>query len=137
MEECVVCGEKALYRCNSCKALFCEEHKSIHEKTKNKSHILVKLEIHLDPNQSSRITADLISKINKLQEFKNKITLENKALILKIQELYQISLNTAESKEHYYINLLKIAQSVLTAEDLRSLEDQSTILSPLTSLLYP
>ena len=98
MDECIGCGDKALYRCKPCKALFCEEHKDLHEKNKNKVHIFEEIGVNLDSKQTEKIVENLILKIKKVKEFKERIILETRTLIQKIEELCTNCLKNVEAK---------------------------------------
>ena len=124
MDECIVCCEKALYICKPCKGSFCEEHKGLHEKSKNRVHIFKEIGVKLDSRQTENIVENLILKINKVKEFKERITLETEMLIRKIKELCTNCLNNAEGKLQYYMNLLQIIQNPITTEEVSMIEDQ-------------
>ena len=132
MEECIVCGERALYRCQPCVVLFCEEHKRVHERNKNKVHIFESIIIRPDSRQYAKIVESLVIKITEFEAFKSRIILETKTLIQKIKELRTNCLAKAESKVRSYITLLKQIQNPATSEDLTIVENQLNV-----SLSFP
>ena len=98
MDECIVCGEKALYICKPCKGLFCEEHKALHEKNKNKVHVFEEIGVNLDSRQTKIIVENLSLKIKKVKEFRERIILETRDLIQKIEELCTNCLKNVEAR---------------------------------------
>ena len=124
MEECITCGRKALYTCKPCNALFCEEHKTIHEMNTKRLHIFEVLKLRLDSSQTARIVENLTLKINKVKEFQERIVQETTALIQKIGELCKNSLTNAKAMLKYYKHLLQITQNALEPEEFNILEKQ-------------
>ena len=127
MDECIVCGNKALYACKPCKVSFCEEHKLLHEKTKNKVHIFEKFVIKLESSQTARIIENLLLKINKVKEFEERIILGTSILIQQIEELCVNCLQRAKYIIQHYINHLKIIQSQKKEQDFKIIEDQLNV----------
>ena len=107
MEDCVVCCVRAVYICKPCNGAFCKEHKVLHEKSKIKVHNFEEIGISLDSGSLDKIVENLTFKINKVKEFKERIAFETCSLILKIEELCKNSLETADEKIQYYINLFR------------------------------
>ena len=128
MDDCISCGDKALYRCTPCTGSFCEEHKHLHERNKNKVHIFETIGIMLDSNQTAKIIENLLEKINICKEFKERMMLETITLIRKIKEICRNCLNTAESKAQLYMNLIEKIQNPITMQDLQMIEDESEAL---------
>ena len=124
MEDCVVCGEIALYKCQPCTVSFCEEHKSVHERNKNKPHIFESIKPKFDPAKYAKIAESLVTKIKELETFKSRIILETKTLINKIEELRTKCIKTADAKAKSYIALLKQFQNPAAFEDLSAIENQ-------------
>ena len=127
MDECISCGYKALYRFQSCKVSFCEEHKGLHERNKGEAHILEAFGIKLDYRQTAKIVENLALKINKVNEFKERIMLETRNLIWKIEELRRNYLKDAERTVQCYMNLLQIIQNPITAQDLQIIVNQVNV----------
>ena len=94
MDECIVCGEKALYRCKPCKGLFCEEHKALHETNRNRVHVFEEIGVNLDSRQTKIIVENLSLKIKKAIELRERIILETRDLIQKVYELCTNCLNS-------------------------------------------
>ena len=124
MEECITCGRKALYTCKPCNALFCEEHKTIHEMNTKRLHIFEVLKLRLDSSQTARIVENLTLKINKVKEFQERIVRETRVLMQKIEDLCKNSLTNAKAMLKYYNHLLKITQNALEPEEFNILEKQ-------------
>ena len=124
MGDCITCGSNALYKCKPCKAMFCKEHKAIHEMNKKQAHIFEIIKLRLDSSQSARIVENLTLKINKVKEHQERILLETERLIRKIEELCTNSLKHTEDKLNYYTHLLELSQNALEPEDLSILESQ-------------
>ena len=127
MNVCVVCCDKAISLCKPCKVAFCKEHKGLHENSKIRKHSFEEIGRILDTAQYEKVVKNLTLKINKVKEFKERIILESKSLILKINELCMKSLEIAEKKVQYYINLLQASHRPLLEKDLKLLEDQIAI----------
>ena len=132
MDECIVCGVNALYICKPCKGSFCEEHKGLHEKNKNKAHVFEEIGVNLDYRQTKIIAENLSLKIKKVKEFREKIILETRNLIQKIEELCTNCLKSVEARIQSYMILLQIIQRPITRQDLKIIEDQSKLLLSFT-----
>ena len=112
MDECVVCGDKVIYACKPCKVSFCEEHKLLHEKNRDRVHIFEKVGIKLDSSQTARIVENLVLKITKVKVFEGKIIVETRALIQKIEKLCTKCLQMAKAKAQFYMSLLEKMQNL-------------------------
>ena len=124
MDECIVCGDKALHICQPCNASFCDEHKGLHEKNKNKEHIFEEIRIKLDSSRTKRIAENLILKINELKEFENRIILETSILIQTIEELCTTCLKNSADKVQFCMDLLEKIQNSITEQDLTTIENK-------------
>ena len=116
MNPCIVCGNKAPYRCQPCKAFFCEKHKAKHERNRNIVHIFEK---EFDSSGRDRNVEGLILNINKLIEFKERIMLETKKLIQKIEELCTKCLENTENMIQDYKSLLELITNPISEKIYR------------------
>ena len=132
MDECISCDNKALYRCTPCIGSFCEEHKQLHERKKNKVHIFETIGIMLDSKQTAKIIENMLEKINVCKEFKERMMLETMTLIRKIEEMCTNCLNNAESKAQWYMDLIEKIQNPITMQDLKMIEDELEVLLSFT-----
>ena len=130
MEVCISCGYKALYTCQPCKAVFCEDHKALHERNPTIVHNFSMIRIQIDSNPTLRIVKSLIVKINEVKDYKERTVLKARSLIQKIEEYCTNCLEKAEEQVQYYMDLLNTIQNSITEQDLKIIEDQ--IAAPLS-----
>ena len=127
MDDCISCGDKALYRCKPCTASFCEEHKGLHQRNKNKVHVFETIGIKLDPRQATKMLESLRLKFNACKEFKERMILETTALIRRIKQLCTNCLNIAESKAQSYMSLIEKIEDNIMLQDYNRLDSEIKI----------
>ena len=128
MDDCISCGDKALYRCTPCTVSFCEEHKHLHTRNKNKVHIFETIGINLDSKQTAKIVESLLQKINVCKEYKERMIRETMTLVRLIKEICRNCLRNAESKAQWYMNLIEKIQNPITMQDLKMIEGELEVL---------
>ena len=123
MEECL-CGEKAVYVCKPCKAMFCKVHRIVHEEGKQRVHIFEKIGKKLTSEIRTIIMNDLSSKIQLTDKCEKMLIDETKRIIAKIQEMHIHALNIIKQKQQRYIMLFMDCQKRLRCDKLKEIEQE-------------
>ena len=123
MEECL-CGVKALYVCKPCKAIFCNEHKTVHENGKQRIHIFEKIGKKLRFEQQNKIICDILSKLQVVNKCEKLIIDETIRLMAKIQKLHMQALDIIKQKQQRYTMLLINCRKRLRDDQLNEIEQE-------------
>ena len=123
MEYCV-CGKKAKYVCRPCNVFVCNEHKTMHEKAKNKQHLFEKLGKKLRPEEIALIVENLTLKIKITMDCEKLILSETQKVLCKIKNMCKQALKDLKEKQETYLNILKNCQSVLLGEQMEEIKAQ-------------
>ena len=123
MEECL-CGEKAVYVCKPCKAMFCKVHRIVHEEGKQRVHIFEKIGKKLASKLRIIIMNDLASKIQLTDKCEKMLIDETKRIIAKIQEIHIHALSIIKQKQQRYTMLFIDCQKRLRCDKLKEIEQE-------------
>ena len=124
MKECV-CGEPGIYLCQPCQVIVCNEHKTMHEKGKQRAHIFDKLGKKLTTQQLSEFVENLSSKFQIAHECEKEVYNITERTIEKIRNLSMQAIGIIKEKQKHYEDLLKLCQKKrLFDHDISQIERQ-------------
>ena len=106
MKDCV-CGNRAVYFCQSHQAAVCKIHRALHEEGKQRDHIYEKLGKKLTAQKLAKIVESLLSKIKIADRCADQILEESMRIVDTITKSCNRALDVVKEKKRYYKDLLR------------------------------